>query len=85
MNIPTYTVVVESRPKITLESDIFGGISIKLDDFVFVKVNYDHRYTDNAHRLMVAEAIGRMLGWDGGERPASQAINSVFQPETVSP
>ena len=42
--------------------DIFGGVDIRIGgDFVYVHINYDHRYTDNASRKLLADQIVGLL------------------------
>ncbi len=47
---PPLQIVKMITPTVTIENDLFGGVAIKIDDFVYVQVNYDHRYTCNASR-----------------------------------
>jgi len=46
---------------VTLEYDLFGGVNIKIEDFVYVHINYDHRYTHNAARKKLAERIAMLI------------------------
>lgn len=48
-------------PKVSLEYRPDGGVDIKLDDWVYVSVNYDYRYTNNAMRHALAEKIAHIL------------------------
>lgn len=42
--------------------DIFGGVDIRIGgDFVYVHINYDHRYTNNASRKLLADQIVGLL------------------------
>ena len=42
--------------------DLFGGVDIRLGgEFVYVHINYDYRYTDNASRRWLAEQIVGLL------------------------
>lgn len=34
-----------------------GAVEIRIGDFVYVRVNYDYRYTDNARRAKLANDI----------------------------
>jgi len=54
----THTETIEG---LTLEYDLFGGISLKIDDFTYVKVNYDYRYTCNSKRKLLAENIAKLI------------------------
>lgn len=38
-----------------------GGIDIKIDEWVYVHINYNYRYTDNAHRAWLAREIVSLL------------------------
>lgn len=51
-------------PSITVESDMFGGKAIKFDDFTYVKIDYDYRYTNNAGRSILCDQILDLLGVD---------------------
>ena len=54
--------IVELKPVgLSMEYRMDGGIDIKLDDFVYVSVNYDYRYTHNATRTKLAEHIVKYL------------------------
>jgi hypothetical protein len=56
----------EHHPAVTVHNDPFGGVTIKLDDFDFVKIEYDPRYTDNAHQKRLVDHV---LGFfEQGER-----------------
>lgn len=55
-------VVSIHRPVLSMRPRAMdGGIDIMLDDFVYVSVNYDYRYTDNATRHALAEKIVSIL------------------------
>jgi hypothetical protein len=42
--------------------DLFGGVDIRLGgEFVYVHINYDYKYTDNATRTLLANDIVRLL------------------------
>lgn len=45
----------------TLEYDFLGGVYIKINDFVYVHVNYNHRYTHNSARKNFAEQIAGLI------------------------
>ena len=52
--------------------DLFGGVDIRLGgEFVYVHINYDYRYTDNASRRWLAEQIVGLL-----TRPQPAAIRA---------
>ena len=46
---------------ITSVYDDKGGVDIKIGDFVYVHINYDYRYTDNASRAILASKIVEMI------------------------
>lgn len=48
-----------------------GSLAIMLDDFEFVRVNYDYRYTDNRHRRWLAERIEQLIRCGDGEQAGS--------------
>ena len=45
------------EPEIKAEYRDDGGVDIKIDDFTYVSINYDYRYTDNASRAALADKI----------------------------
>jgi hypothetical protein len=48
--------------RLNLNGQLFGGVDIRLDgEFVYVHINYDYRYTDNATRQRLAEQIVGLL------------------------
>ena len=49
------------EPVLRMRHDDCGGIDIMLDDFVYVHVNYDYRYTSNGARLHLANQIAALL------------------------
>jgi hypothetical protein len=59
--------IVELLPtKIWWDKDMFGTVSIKMqhqgtDEFVFIQMAYDYRYTSNAHQAHIADRIVAML------------------------
>jgi hypothetical protein len=55
-------IVDYTPPNLTINYDMFGGVDIKLDDFVYVHINYDYRYTDNFSRAELANKIAKLLG-----------------------
>lgn len=58
-------IVSIHRPTVTMRPRVMdGGIDILLDDFVYVSINYDYRYTDNASRHALAEKIVSILRGD---------------------
>ncbi len=55
--------------KIWAEKDMFGTVNIKLqheglEAFSIVQINYDYRYTSNAHQHELTQRILAMLGAD---------------------
>jgi hypothetical protein len=57
---------------IEIGHDMFGGVDIRLDgEFVYVHINYDYRYTDNATRQRLAEQIVGILT---GSQPTSEWV-----------
>ena len=59
-------VNASTKPKllecpITSVYDYKGGVDIKIGDFVYVHINYDYRYTDNASRAILASKIVEMI------------------------
>lgn len=46
---------------ITIDKDFFGTVHIKLGDFDFIQIQYDHRYTYNSHQDWVANKIVEAL------------------------
>lgn len=59
-------IVSEHRPVLSLRSRVMdGGIDIMLDNFVYVSVNYDYRYTNNALRQVLAENIALLISGRG--------------------
>lgn len=53
---------IKLRPvPVTKHFDQQGGVDIKLEDFVLVHINYDYRYTNNAHRAWLADEIIKLL------------------------
>lgn len=70
--LQTVQIVSIHEPKIVAEYDIFGGVSIKMDDFTFAKINYNHHYTDNAHRAAAANLLLEFLGVD----PKAPGVNT---------
>lgn len=56
---PTFQQVA---PGIEVGYDMVGGVDIRLGgDFVYVHINYDYRYTDNASRANLADRIVGLL------------------------
>jgi hypothetical protein len=64
LNKPLRTETING---LTLEYDILGGVNIKIEDFVYVHINYDHRYTHNSVRKELAEKIAELIS--GKENP----------------
>ena len=34
-----------AKPCVTVQNDLFGGVHIKIDEFVYVDIHYDANYT----------------------------------------
>lgn len=49
------------EPTVTLKHDKCGGVDVMLDDWVYVHINYDYRYTSNAMRQWLADHILNLL------------------------
>lgn len=69
--IPVVRIVELHQPKIVAEYNMWGGVDIKMDDFTFVQIHYDHRYTHNAHRKAAADHVLKFLGVD----PNAEGVN----------
>lgn len=54
-------VVAIHTPEVKIKYDNAGGVDIILDDFVYVHINYDYRYTSNAARTVLANEIVKIL------------------------
>lgn len=67
---PPLQIVEMITPAVTIENDLFGGVAIKIDDFVYVQVNYDHRYTCNASRRDLVNYIVAYLTGEPAVVPA---------------
>jgi hypothetical protein len=56
------------KPKLKIHRPFPSGIlAIDLDDFRFVQIDYDYRYTYNAHQYSIARAIVKSLGYTDEE------------------
>jgi len=53
--------IVIHEPTVKLRYDKCGGVDVMLDDFVYVHINYDYRYTCNASRTVLANQIVNLL------------------------
>lgn len=53
--------IPENPPLVSTYHDGKGGIDIKIDDWVYVHINYDYQYTDNASRAWLAREIVALL------------------------
>lgn len=53
--------IVIHEPTVKLRYDKCGGVDVMLDDFVYVHINYDYRYTCNASRTALANKIVELL------------------------
>lgn len=60
METPVKAIEVH-YPKLTCQDRMDGGIDIMIDDFVYVSVNYDYRFTNNAARRALADKIVGLL------------------------
>lgn len=49
--------VVRLPEGVTIDKDFMGTVHIKLGDFDFIQIRYDHRYTYNSHQAWVANKI----------------------------
>ena len=63
----TVEVVKVFPTKIWAEKDMFGTVNIKVqhegyEAFALIQINYDHRYTSNAHQHDLTQRILAMLG-----------------------
>ena len=47
--------------ELTIERDVFGAMHIKIGDFDFIQIQYQHPYTDNAGTKALAERIAALL------------------------
>jgi len=60
----------EFAPGIEIGYDILGGADIRLGgEFVYVHINYNYAYTDNASRKALAEKIASILATPSREMP----------------
>jgi hypothetical protein len=60
----------QAAPGIEVGYDLMGGVDIRLGgDFVYVHINYDWRYTDNASRKALADDIVGLLSGRDEEKP----------------
>ncbi len=53
--------------KIWADKDIMGTVHIKMQhegdkEFDFIQIQYDYRYTSNAHQTVLTEQILKLLG-----------------------
>lgn len=54
--------IYEGRePEVTWRHSGKGGIDVLVEDWVYVNINYDYRYTDNASRLRLAKDIVELI------------------------
>ncbi len=70
---------------IEIGHDMFGGVDIRLDgEFVYVHINYDYRYTDNATLQRLAEQIVGILT---GSQPPREwvGLTDAEIRETIQP
>lgn len=60
--------IVEILPtKVWAEKDFFGTVHIKiqhegLEEFDFIQIQYDHRYTSNSHQEKMTKEILKLMG-----------------------
>lgn len=69
---------------IELGYDVFGGVDIRLGgDFIYVHINYDSRFTDNASRQRLAEQIVGLLTHPPTQpvAPAAVTVSDTQQTE----
>lgn len=78
MKIETVEVVEVYTPKVTVENDMCGGKAIKLDDFIYVQINYDYCYTSNSARSDLCDHVLAYLGVD--PKSVSQTSKGLHMP-----
>jgi endo-alpha-1,4-polygalactosaminidase (GH114 family) len=62
MSIPTVEIESLHTPKVTVRHIGFcGSMGVFVDDFMYVEVNYDYRYTCNSARAELAEKIAEYV------------------------
>lgn len=66
---------------ITIERDMMGTMHVKVGEFDYVQVRYQHPYTDNASTRQLAERIAALIA--SPTPPASEQQQTVLQPHTV--
>lgn len=50
------------EPKVSIRhADDGGAMEVMLDNWVYVRINYDYRYTDNASRMWLAKEVQKLL------------------------
>jgi len=59
MIVNTALVPVPVEIKARYNND--GAVDILIGEWVYVKINYDYRYTSNAHRTVLAQKIISIL------------------------
>ena len=62
---------------LTIERDLFGAIHIKLGDFDFIQIQYQHPYTDNASTRALAEKIVALLSSRAAYDVLSERLRQV--------
>ena len=62
---------------LTIERDLFGAIHIKLGDFDFIQIQYQHPYTDNASTRALAEKIVALLSSRAAYDVRSERLRQV--------
>ena len=68
----------EVAPGLEVGYDFFGGVDIRLGgEFVYVHINYDHRYTHNSARAHLADQIVGLLTGKDAAPPAQQPHDRV--------
>lgn len=56
-----HRLVILHEPKISVRHAEAGAVEVMLDDWPYVRINYDYRYTDNASRMWLAKEVARLL------------------------
>lgn len=66
-------VVVLHEPKVSIRHAEAGAMEVMIDDWVYVRINYDYRYTDNASRMWLAKEVQKLLQHNDGDEPLPAA------------
>lgn len=72
-------------PSVTVEKDLFGTVNIKMsyeggEPFDFVQIQYDHRFTHNAHQSFLAQRIVVAITGKDHERDQLKADLARVEP-----